>query len=63
MCLHHWLPARTVHAIQAVADTLIAAGVNSLLSYAPITLQVPDTVRVQYIDPVIHFQHMTYYLE
>ncbi len=48
---------------QAVADTLIEAGVHSLLSYAPITLQVPGYVRVQYIDPVIHFQHMTYYLE
>ncbi len=48
---------------QAVADALIEAGINSLLSYAPITLQVPDYVRVQYIDPVIHFQHMTYYLE
>lgn len=47
---------------QVVADTLIEAGINSILSYAPITLQVPDYVRVQYIDPVIHFQHMTYYL-
>jgi len=48
---------------QSVADQLIEAGVTSILSYAPITLQVPQHVRVQYIDPVIHFQHMTYYLE
>jgi len=48
---------------QAVADTLIKAGINSILSYAPITLQVPSYVRVQYIDPVIYFQHMTYYLD
>jgi len=48
---------------QAVADQLIEAGITSILSYAPITLHVPDYVRVQYIDPVIHFQHMTYYLK
>lgn len=49
-------------AAQEVADRLIEAGINSLLSYAPITLAVPDYVRVQYIDPIVHFQHMTYYL-
>lgn len=47
---------------QEVADTLIEAGIVSILCYAPITLTVPAHVRVEYIDPVIHFQHMTYYL-
>ena len=51
------------HAAQAVADHLIDAGVRSILCYAPITLNVPEPIRVQYIDPVIHFQHMTFYLE
>jgi len=49
-------------AAQRVADQLVAAGLNSILCYAPITLAVPGHVRVEYIDPVIHFQHMTYYL-
>jgi len=49
-------------AAQRVADRLITAGLASLLCYAPITLTVPSHVRVEYIDPVIHFQHMTYYL-
>ena len=48
---------------QEVANQLIEAGVQSILCYAPITLTVPKHVRVQYIDPVIHFQHMTFYLE
>jgi len=48
---------------QSVADTLIAAGVRAILNYAPINLNVPDNVHVQYIDPVIHLQRMTYYLE
>lgn len=50
------------HAAQRVADQLIDAGLTSILCYAPITLTVPPHVRVEYIDPVIHFQHMTYYL-
>jgi redox-sensing transcriptional repressor len=48
---------------QAVADTLIAAGVKSILCYAPITLTAPKEVRVEYIDPVIQLQHMTFYLD
>ncbi len=50
-------------AAQQVADLLIASGIHSILCYAPITLSVPPAVRVQYIDPVIHFQHMTFYLK
>ena len=48
---------------QEVADELIAAGVRAILNYAPINLNVPNDIHVQYIDPVIHLQRMTYYLE
>jgi redox-sensing transcriptional repressor len=48
---------------QEVADKLISAGIKAILSYAPITLSIPDTVRIQYIDPVTHLQRMTYYLD
>jgi redox-sensing transcriptional repressor len=51
-----------VEAAQEVANRLIKAGIASILCYAPITLTVPDPVRVEYIDPVVHFQHMTFYL-
>jgi redox-sensing transcriptional repressor len=37
--------------------------VRAILNYAPITLSVPGSVHVQYIDPVTHLQRMTYYLE
>jgi redox-sensing transcriptional repressor len=50
-------------AAQDVAEQLIDAGVKSILCYAPITLGVPKHVRVEYIDPVISFQHMTFYLD
>jgi redox-sensing transcriptional repressor len=48
---------------QAVADRLVKAGVQAILNYAPITIAVPAGVRVQYIDPVVHLQRMTYYLQ
>ncbi|MGJ3237770.1 MAG: redox-sensing transcriptional repressor Rex [Anaerolineae bacterium] len=48
---------------QAVTDRLVKAGVRSILNYAPISLTVPESVMVQYIDPVVHLQHMTYYLQ
>ncbi len=47
---------------QNLADALIGVGIKSILCYAPITLNVPKHIRVEYIDPVVHFQHMTFYL-
>ena len=49
-------------AAQFVVDDLVAGGVKAILNYAPITVMAPPDVRIQYIDPVIHLQHMTYYL-
>jgi len=50
-------------AAQLVADHLVAAGVQGILNYAPINILVPEGVQVQYIDPVVHLQRMTFYLE
>jgi redox-sensing transcriptional repressor len=50
-------------AAQSVVDTLVEAGIRAILNYAPISLNVPGHVRVENIDPVLHLQHMTYYLE
>lgn len=47
---------------QQVARTMVEAGVRAILNYAPITITVPSGVRVQYIDPVVGLQRMTYYL-
>ena len=47
---------------QQVADNLLEAGVRAILNYAPISLTVPENIRVQYVDPGTHLQHMTYYL-
>lgn len=47
---------------QEAADQLVKAGVKAILNYAPISINVPEDVKVQYIDPVTHLQRMTYYL-
>jgi redox-sensing transcriptional repressor len=52
-------PAEDAH---AVARIMADAGIKAILNYAPITLMVPG-VRVQYIDPVVGLQRMTYYLQ
>ncbi len=54
--------ATPAHDAQAVARTMSDAGVKSILNYAPITITVPASVRVQYIDPVVGLQRMTYYM-
>ncbi len=50
-------------AAQEVANQLVEAGVKAILNYAPISLSVPEGVRVQYLDPSIGLQRMAYYLE
>lgn len=56
------LAVPAIHA-QTVADRLVAAGIQAILNYAPINLEVPDYVNVEYSDPVVQLQHMIYYIE
>jgi redox-sensing transcriptional repressor len=48
---------------QEVAELLIEGGVKAILNYAPVTINVPPEVKVQHIDPAVHLQRMTYYLD
>jgi len=48
---------------QWVADLMVAAGIRGILSYAPIHLHVPVSIRVRYSDPVVTLQSMTYHLK
>ncbi len=48
---------------QKVADALVSAGVEAILSYAPVNLKVPPHVKVQYIDPIVNLRRLTYYLK
>lgn len=49
-------------AAQEITDILVELGVQGILTYAPISLVVPENVHVQYSDPVVQLQRMTYYL-
>ncbi len=50
-------------AAQPVTDMLVKAGIKAILNYAPIQINTPESVRVQYLDPAIHLQKLTYYLK
>ncbi len=49
-------------AAQETTDRLVEAGVKAILSYAPVSLNVPPGVAVSYSDPVVQLQQMTYHL-
>lgn len=47
---------------QEVVNMLVKAGVQAILNYAPVSVQVPSGVWVRHIDPVSLLHSMTYYL-
>ncbi len=48
-------------AAQAVADRLVAAGITSILNFAPALVQVPDGVDVRKVDLSIELQILAYH--
>jgi redox-sensing transcriptional repressor len=46
---------------QRVADQLVAAGVRSILNFAPCVLEVPPDVLLRYVDLSIELQIMSFY--
>jgi redox-sensing transcriptional repressor len=49
-------------AAQDIADRVIKAGANAILCYSSTSISAPSKVHVEYIDPVLHLQRMTYYM-
>ncbi len=49
-------------AAQSVSELLVKSGIQAILSYAPTPLNLPPAIHVEYIDPLLQLQHMTYYL-
>ena len=47
---------------QAVAEAMVAGGVEALVNYAPCVVRAPSHVAVRDVDPVGAMQSMTYYL-
>lgn len=53
--------ATTATAAQDVADRLVAAGVRSILNFAPVVLTVPDGVSLRNVDLSMELQVLTFY--
>ncbi len=53
--------ATPAQAAQAVCDRLVAAGVTSILNFAPAVLSVPDGVDVRKVDLSIELQILAYH--
>jgi len=53
--------ATTPSAAQDVADRLVAAGVRSILNFAPVVLTVPDGVSLRNVDLSMELQVLTFY--
>ncbi len=47
---------------QSVADTLVAAGVLSILNFAPVTLEVPGHVTLRQVDLSVELQILSFHL-
>jgi redox-sensing transcriptional repressor len=53
--------ATPAHAAQLVADRLVAAGVTSILNFAPCVLAVPDGVDVRKVDLAVELQILSFH--
>jgi len=47
---------------QAAVDRIVAAGIKGILNFAPVQLQVPDSVRVKKVDLTTEFDNLVYHL-
>jgi len=48
-------------AAQDVADRMVAAGIRSILNFAPAVISVPESVSVRKVDLSIELQILAYY--
>ncbi len=55
--------ATPAHAAQEVAERLAAAGVQSILNFAPVVLRVPSGVEVRRVDLSTELQILSFYLQ
>lgn len=46
---------------QAVADRMVAAGIKSILNFAPAVLSVPDDVSLRKVDLAVELQILSFY--
>ena len=47
-------------AAQRVADALVAAGVDGILNFAPVTISVPKTIQLEGVDLAIELEQLSF---
>ena len=47
---------------QQVVNQLIAAGIQAILNFAPVVLEVPDTVVVNNVDLAVELENLSYFI-
>ena len=50
-------------AAQEVADKMVAAGISSILNFAPTVISVPDGISVRKVDLAVELQILSFYQE
>ncbi len=60
--IHIGVIATPASAAQSVANQLILAGINGILNFAPVQIQVPDCCHVENIDFTIKLDSIAYHL-
>jgi len=58
---HIGVIATPAEAAQDVADRLVAAGVRSILNFAPVVLTVPEDVEVRKVDLAVELQILAFH--
>lgn len=48
---------------QSLCDRLVAAGITSILSFAPVVLQVPESVQLRKVDMATELQILAYHAQ
>lgn len=60
--VHVGVIATPPSAAQSVANQLVLAGINGILNFAPVQIQVPDCCRVENVDFTIKLDSIAYHL-
>ncbi len=60
--VHVGIIATPPAAAQSVANQLVLAGINGILNFAPVQIQVPDCCRVENVDFTIKLDSIAYHL-
>ncbi|MCE5244084.1 MAG: hypothetical protein LLF99_12895, partial [Desulfobacteraceae bacterium] len=60
--VHMGVIATPAAAAQSVANQLVLSGINGILNFAPVQIQVPDCCHVENVDFTIKLDSIAYHL-